>query len=56
MSPPCPRPLAHAGPRVGSYPRKKVFDQPDRRPKKGPMAHTVMLANGGETSRGRVFH
>ena len=32
-----------------SVPRKRVVDQPDRLPRKGPMAHNVMLANGGET-------
>ena len=32
-----------------SVPRKKVVEQPDRQPKKGPSAHLVTLANGGET-------
>jgi len=31
-----------------SYPRKKVVEQPDRQPRKGPSAHLVTLANGGE--------
>lgn len=31
-----------------SVPRKKVVEQPDRQPKKGPSAHLVTLANGGE--------
>lgn len=32
-----------------SVPRKKVVEQPDRQPRKGPSAHLVTLANGGET-------
>ena len=31
-----------------SYPRKKMFDEPDRTSRKGNAAHLVMLANGGE--------